>query len=58
MNDTTGFVVISVIWAITITIMSVSGSLSRNGDMNHDGEFTIVDLSILAEEIRNEKSTQ
>lgn len=28
---------------------------TMQGDMNRDGELTIVDLSILAEEIRNDK---
>lgn len=28
--------------------------MTLNGDMNNDGQRTLVDLSILAEEIRNE----
>lgn len=55
MNDTTGFTIISIVWAIAVTVMFVSHSYAKNGDMNQDGELTIVDLSILAEEIRNSK---
>jgi hypothetical protein len=37
---------------VTMRIHNVDKMFTKDGDMNHDGQLTIVDLSILAEVIR------
>lgn len=43
-------------WLVAFFFIYFAGGMGIQGDMNNDGELTIVDLSILAEEIRNGKN--
>lgn len=46
----------SIGWVTALIVVSMFDLyFNGTGDMNQDGELTIVDLSILAEEIRNSK---
>jgi len=49
------FLVVCTMWVFGISAMYVSNLYRPNGDMNKDGELTLVDLSILAERICNEQ---
>jgi len=47
-------VVLFIALVLVVTCAIAAKSHPKEGDMNSDGELTIVDLSILAEVIRNE----